>query len=261
MSVGGTVRFASMLAGALFLAAPALAANEGGLQQRIESRLARAGLVQRADIRVSVTSGVPRLTGFATSLSDLREAERLARREAPKAVVNLLRVVLEQPRSDRSILEDAESRVLRWPSYGVFDAVGLRVEDGVLRLQGWVDTPRKRSEIEDQLAPIEGLRDVLNDLRVQGFSGFDVQLRREIFDRIYSSPLFDRWAGRSDPPVRVFVARGRVMLAGTVASPLHQALVGQIARGTPAFSVSNHVRVESNDSKEETKGRKQETAS
>ena len=235
---------------ALLLAAPAFAASDADLQRKIERRLAKAGFEQRADIQVEVESGVARLSGITLRYLDLREAERLARKDV-ESVVNLLRVVPEEPRSDKAIRTDAESAVLRWERYGPFDAVAVEVTDGAARLTGWVESPFKRNEIEERLARVDAIRDVLNDLRVQGFSQGDVRLRREIFQKIYSDPLFERWAGLPDPPVRVFVDRGRVTLAGTVGSEVEQVAVGMLARGTLAFTVNNQVKVEGDRAREE----------
>jgi osmotically-inducible protein OsmY len=199
---------------------------------------------------VEVESGVARLSGITLRYADLREAERLARKEV-KSVVNLLRVVPEEPRSDKAIRTDAERAVLRWERYGPFDAVGIDVAEGVVRLTGWVETPSKRSEIEARLARVDAIRDVHNDLRVQGFSQGDVRLRSEVYAKIYGDPLFEQGAGRPDPPVRVFVARGRVTLAGTVGSQVEQVAAGMLARGTLAFTVSNQVKVEGEDAREE----------
>jgi|PlaIllAssembly_1097288.scaffolds.fasta_scaffold303992_1 osmotically-inducible protein OsmY len=241
----GRRRRVASLAGLLasLLAWPVFAASDADLQHKIERRLAKAGFEQRADIEVGVESGVARLSGITLRYLDLREAERLARKDA-KSVVNLLRVVPEEPRSDKAIRTDAESAVRRWERYGPFDAVGIDVADGVVRLTGWVETPFKRDEIENRLSRVDAIRDVHNDLRVQGFSSGDVSLRFQVFGRIYGDPLFERYAGLPDPPVRVFVNRGRVTLAGTVGSAVEQTAVGMIARGTLAFSVSNQVQVE-----------------
>jgi osmotically-inducible protein OsmY len=235
---------------AAFLATPAFAASDADLQRRIEARLVKAGFQQKADIEVGVESGVARLTGITLSYSDLREAERLARKDV-KSVVNLLRVVPEEPRSDKAIREDAERAVLRWERYGPFDAVGIEVEEGVVRLSGWVETPFKRDEVEERLARVDAIRDVHNDLRVQGFSQGDVALRLEIHGKIYSDPLFVRWAGLPDPPVRVFVERGRATLAGTVGSDMERVVAGMLARGTLAFAVNNQVKVEGEDARKE----------
>jgi osmotically-inducible protein OsmY len=231
-------------------AATAFAASDADLQRRIQARLAKAGFEQRADIQVGVDSGVARLTGITLSYADLREAERIARKEA-KSVVNLLRVVPEEPRSDKAIRADAERAVLRWERYGPFDAVGIEVQEGVVRLSGWVETSSKRDEIEERLARVDAIRDVHNDLRLQGFSQGDVRLRLEIHEKIYTDPLFARWAGLPDPPVRVFVDRGRATLVGTVGSDMEKVVVGMLARGTLAFAVNNQVKVEGEDARKE----------
>ena len=92
-----------------------------------------------------------------------------------------------------------------------------------------------------------------NDLRVQGFSSSDRELRREIFLRIYRDPMFERWADMPDPPIRVFVEKGRVTLAGSVVSAVEKHVAGDIARGTLAFSVNNQVIVESERPSEDRK--------
>ena len=236
---------------ACLAAAPAFAGpGDAELQRKIEKRLAKAGFEQKADMKVEVESGVARLSGITLRYLDLREAERLARKDAAR-VVNLLRVVPEQPREDKEIRADAERAVLRWERYGPFDAVAIDVADGAVKLTGWVESPFKRDEIEERLARVDAIRDVLNDLRVQGFSQGDQRLRREIHAKIYSDPLFERWRGYPDPPVRVYVDRGRVILAGTVGSAVEQVAVGMLARGTLAFTVNNQVKVEGDRVREE----------
>jgi osmotically-inducible protein OsmY len=233
----------AMVGTAVLAAGTAFAGSDAEIKQRIEERLAKAGLDKRAQIEVSVGEGVARLEGVALLYADLREADRAARKEA-RSVVNQLRVVPETPRSDASLLTDARDEVLGWERYGAFDAVAIDVKDGVVSLHGWVDTPFKKDEIEGRLAHLDGLRDVHNDLRVQGFSTGDERLRREIFLRIYRDPMFERWANMPDPPIRVFVEKGRVTLAGTVGSKVEKQVAGHIARGTLAFSVNNQVVVE-----------------
>jgi osmotically-inducible protein OsmY len=232
---------------ALFLAlqaTPALAASDAELARRIEERLSKAGFDQRGDIEVDVESGTARLTGIVLKWADVRAADKLARKDV-KSVVNLLRVVPENPRSDADVRADVEKAVLRWERYGPFDAVGIEVRDGVVSLGGFVEDPWKRGEIENRLTRIDAIRDVINNLRVQGFSGNDVALRREVFTKIYADPMFERFANHVDPPVRVYVDRGRVTLVGMVGTRLEQQTVGHIARATLAFSVTNLVEVES----------------
>jgi len=229
-------------------------AGDADIQRRIEERFAKAGLDRSSSITLAVENGVVRLEGLAVSLDDARRAEKQARREA-KVVINEIRVVPEHTRSDKAIHNDAEGAVLGYARYGVFDAVGLEVRDGVVRLTGFVLDDVRRRDIESRVARVEGVRDVHNDLRLQGFSPLDVRLRWEIYQRIYGDPLFERYASWSDPPVRVLVDRGRVTLAGTVGSAVEQAVVGHIARGTLAFSVSNFVQIEGARARDEDRKR------
>lgn len=230
--------------------AESVAPDDAGVQARIERRLARAGLDRKADIQVRVMEGVATLTGVAVSYADFRTAERAARKEA-RAVDNQVHVVPEEPRADKAIREDATHEVLAWERYGPFDAVSIEVQKGVVMLQGWVDSPAKKDEIEERLAPIAGVRDVHNDLRLQGFSSGDRRLLAEVFGRIYADPMFERWAGQPDPPVRVFVSRGRITLAGSVGTSVEKATAGNIARSTLAFSVNNQLQVEGDKRRKE----------
>jgi osmotically-inducible protein OsmY len=234
---------------AVLWAAPALA-GDADVQKRIEQRFARAGLDKSSGITIQVENGVVRLKGVALSLADARDAEAAARKEA-KIVINQIDVVLESARSDRAIRNDAEAAILSYPRYGAFDAIDVKVEDGLVMLNGFVLDWLRRDEIEDRVARVEGVRDVRDDLRVQGFSLADQRLRYEVYERIYNDPMFERYAGWSDPPVRVLVERGRVTLAGKVGSAVEQRVVGTIARDTMAFSVRNLVQVEGDKSSEE----------
>lgn len=249
----GSVALAGFLAA---LAGPARAQSDAQLARRIEERLAKAGFEQRADIRVDVESGIARLTGIVLFWADIREADRLARKDV-KSVVNLLRVVPEHPRSDAEIRADVERAVLRWERYGPFDAVAIEVRDGVVSLGGFVEDPWKRSQIEERLTRVDAIRDVVNNLRVQGFSSGDLALRREVYTRIYADPMFQRFANMLDPPVRVYVERGRVTLVGVVGSRVEQASVGHIARSTLAFSVTNLVEIESEIKEDKERKREQ----
>jgi osmotically-inducible protein OsmY len=230
------------LALAALLVVPA-AADDADTLRRIEEHVAKAGLDQDTDITIEVEDGVVRLKGIALTLRDAREAERAARKVA-KTVINEIRVFPEQTRSDGAIMKDARQAVYTYARYGAFDAVGLSVESGVVGIEGFVLDSVRRREIEDRVARVPGVRDVHNDLRLQGTSPHDERLRLQLYASIYGDPMFVRYATWAEPPVRIFVDRGRATLAGTVTSALEQTVLGQIASESLAFSVRNIVEVE-----------------
>jgi osmotically-inducible protein OsmY len=218
--------------------------TDARIQERILEKLEQAKLDRQAEVEVEVSEGRVRLTGIATTLHASREIERRAL-QVSKGVANEIRVMPEEDRSPRDISEDVQSAILRYPYYGVFDSVELAVADsGAVRLQGSVQSGRRRNDIEKRVAKVVGVRAIQNEIRVQSVSGFDSRLRWEAARAIYGDSRFSHYATWSNPPIRIVVEQGRITLTGVVSSPVEQAVVGHIARGLMSFGVENRVEVE-----------------
>ena len=239
--LGGT------LAATLLVALPALA-DDSALRKRIESRLEKAGVADYGQVEVDVADGAVVLRGFTTTLDAERRALKAARKEA-KAAESRIRVV-PAPTADPKIRKAVADAVLAYPYYGVYDSVGVGVEDGVVTLAGSVRQPWRKDDIERRVARVEGAREIRNEIRVQPVSNFDDRLRDQLFRRIYGSAMFERYAGWADPPIRIVVENGNVTLTGVVNSPVERAVLESIARGTLSFRVDNQVQVESEIEKE-----------
>jgi hyperosmotically inducible periplasmic protein len=238
----------SGLLGALLLAAPAVA-SDADLQKRVETRLAKAGLEGRGDVRVSARGGVVTLEGFTLTVDARRDAEKAAGKES-KRVESRLVVRPEAAVPDAQLREAVADAILDEPRYGVFDSVGVAVEDGVVLLQGSVRQAWLKDSFDRRIAQVDGVREIRNEIRIAPTSIYDDRLRAQLYRRIYGDDLFVRYANWADPPIRIVVENGRVTLTGIVNSPVEQARLGMIARGTLAFGVSNQVEVESERSKE-----------
>ncbi len=120
----------------LGLLASGASAREGDaeLKQRIEARLARAKLAEHAQVAVTVQEGRATLTGFATTLDARARAERAALKELAE-VRNELQVVAGE-RPEAEVRKAVENAIVRYPYYGVFDAVGADFAGGTLVLRG-----------------------------------------------------------------------------------------------------------------------------
>jgi len=253
---GGTASGRWLLALAavsLIVGAGTARADDAGIQREIEERLARAKVDQAADVRVTVVDGAVTLDGVASRMDVSLAAERAARKES-KSVVNRLKVVPEVERTDSEIREDVVDQVLRYSWYTVFDSIEAGVEDGVVLLRGSVNQPYRKTDIENRVARVAGVKGLKSEIRVQGVSGFDDRLRRELVRRIYGDERFVRYAGWANPPIRIVVDRGKVTLTGYVGSPVEQQLLGHIARQTLAFGVDNRVKLESDRAAEPIRG-------
>jgi hyperosmotically inducible periplasmic protein len=234
--------------GALLLAAPAMA-SDADLQKRVEDRLARAGLEERGDVHVKVRDGVVTLDGFALTVDARRDAEKAAGKES-KRVESRLVVRPEVAVPDAQLRDAVADAILGEPRYGVFDSVGVGVEDGVVLLTGSVRQPWLKDSFDRRVAEVDGVREIRNEIRIAPTSIYDDRLRVQLYRQIYGDDMFVRYSNWAVPPIRIVVENGKVTLTGIVNSPVEQARLGMIARGTLAFKVTNDVEVESERSKE-----------
>jgi len=243
LRTGGAALFASLL-----FITPALA-DDAAVRERIEARLAKAHLLERGNVEVEVKGGAAVLSGFTLTVDAQRAAEKAARKET-KTVENRLRVVPAEKKTDPEVQKAVADAILGYVYYGVFDSVGVGVDDGVVTLVGSVYQPWRKDELDGRVARVEGVRGIKNEIRVQPTSIFDDRLRAQLYRRIYGNGLFERYATFVNPPIRIVVENGKVTLTGVVNSKVEQAVLGSIANATLAFSVDNQVQVESEMRKE-----------
>jgi hyperosmotically inducible protein len=157
------------------------------------------------------------------------------------------------PGVDADIQSEVVDAVLGYVHYGVFDSVGVGVEDGVVTLTGSVLEPWHKDDIQKRVARLEGVREVKNQIHVQPTSIFDDRLRVQLYRQIYGAAMFQRYASFANPPIRIVVENGNITLTGIVNSRVEKAVLESIARGTLAFRVDNQVQVESDINKEPAK--------
>jgi len=208
LRTGGAALFASLL-----FITPALA-DDAAVRERIEARLAKAGLLERGNVEVEVKGGAAVLSGFTDTVDAQRAAEKAARKET-KTVENRVRVAPAQKKTDEEVQKAVADAILGYVHYGVFDSVGVGVDDGVVTLVGSVYQPWRRDELEGRVARLVGVREIKNELRVQPTSIFDERLRAQLYRRIYGNGLFERYASFANPPIRIVVENGRVTLTGS----------------------------------------------
>jgi osmotically-inducible protein OsmY len=237
-----TCNAAALLAALSQLGAIAAFAEDEAVRQRVEARLARAGLDRGAQIQVEVKNDAVILNGAALTVDAQRAAERAARQES-KVVENQLKVVPAEPRSDAEVRKAVGEAIVSYPNLTAFDSVELGVEDGVVLLHGSVQEPHRGSDIEGRVAKVPGVREIRNELAVQSLSSFDERLRAGLYRSIYGNERFARYAKLAPPPIRILVDRGHLTLTGHVESAAEQAALALIAGQSLAFTVENQVRV------------------
>ena len=143
---------AGLAVSVLLGAALPASADDAAIQKRVEARLQKAKLLTAEDVKVSVSKGVVTLDGAVTTVAAQRSAVQAARKEA-KVVESHLRVIPEE-RPDADIRKSVRSAILRYPWYNVFESVEYAVDNGVVVLQGSVQQPWRKDDVDSLVAAI-----------------------------------------------------------------------------------------------------------
>jgi len=149
--------------------------------------------------------------------------------------------------NDNPVARQVRHQLVMLPYYGVFDDLAFRVDGGTVTLMGSVTRPTLKSDAERVVKKIEGVGQVVNEIKVLPPSPMDDQIRMAVYRAIYGDPaLSTRYGFRAVPSIHIIVENGKVTLEGVVANEADKNLVNLRANGVPnVFSVTNDLRVES----------------
>ena len=147
--------------------------------------------------------------------------------------------------SEEDFTKDLVNRVLSYPHYTVFDDVTFMLEDkGAVTLGGYVTMPFKKSELEERVGKVRGVRELKSEIQVLPVSPSDERLREILFERIYGDDMFISFAQRTHPPIHIIVEKGNVMLTGAVRSNVEKRQAESIVRSTfGVFQVTNRLTI------------------
>ena len=142
-------------------------------------------------------------------------------------------------------LQERVLHALRMLPYdGVFSEIRYNIDNETVTLEGDVQWPILKSDAENAVARVDGVKKVVNDIEVLPLSSADDSLRLRMYWAIYSQPGFEKYAVQATKPIRIIVKNGNVTLIGVVGSELDKTLAGTAARNVPfAFSVTNDLTV------------------
>jgi osmotically-inducible protein OsmY len=126
----------------------------------------------------------------------------------------------------------------------VFNFIEVAVDGDVVTLTGTVRHAGRGKQIEREVAKIKGVRAVRNQLHSPQDGAGDERLRRQLVRSIYGHSALSRYGRLLDPPIRILVEKGKVVIAGLVSSRVEREMLTQIALRSEAFGVENEVAVD-----------------
>lgn len=246
---------AAMLAGAL-LALPqvtsAAALSSGAVaaaQQDNSAASAAAAKLTKSqfkDVKVAVDNGIATLTGTVSLYEYKADAEkRVLRAKGVTAVRNLIEVagpaISDKALQNKLVEELMYDRV----GYGnAFNAISVRVQNGVVTLGGHARTYMDRDSALALVSTTAGVKDVVSEIEVDPVSLMDDQIRMAVARAVYGYPSLNKYAIDPAKPIRISVQNGHVALYGMVDSQGDKDTAFLRANGVPGvFSVKNYLQV------------------
>jgi len=153
---------------------------------------------------------------------------------------------LMQQGNESKLVQQVRHELLMLPYYSIFDDLGFRVNGSTVTLVGDVTRPTLKSDAEGVVKRIEGVTQVVNQVKVLPLSNMDWQVRRAVARAIYGDPqIGTRYGYQALPSIHIIVENGNVTLEGVVANQFDKNLINVRANSVPnVFKVTNNLQVE-----------------
>jgi hyperosmotically inducible protein len=148
-------------------------------------------------------------------------------------------------RTTRSLPDEVRHQLVMLPYYTVFDNLAYSVdENGVVTLSGEVRQPWLKSDAERTVKHIDGVTQVVDNIKVLPLSPMDNRIRAAEYRAIYGFGGLYRYAMGTNPAIHIIVDNGHVTLIGVVDNQADKNMANIRANGVPGvFSVTNDLRV------------------
>lgn len=197
--------------------------------------------IDEAEIGVQVKEGIVTLTGNVNAFP-----KRLAARDAAHRVYGVLDVVDDMKvklstsleRTDEDVTK-AVRNALCWDTLVPDEKISSTVSKGIVTLQGNVDTYAQREDAEKAVRRLNGVKGLINQIRITAPSVDPVALKAQI------ERALERQTEREAKRIGVSVHDGVVVLTGTLRSWTEKNTVARVALFTPGVQrVENQTVVE-----------------
>jgi hyperosmotically inducible periplasmic protein len=204
-------------------------------------------------VQASAHDGVITLTGTVPLFDLKQEADKRTHKiKGVQGVSNEIQVA--GANLPDSVLEAKLVKALSYDRVGYgttpFNAISVQVQDGTATLSGHAYGPVDASSALALAASTPGVKNVVNEVRVDPLSMMDDRSRMQLFRTIYGFPTLSKYAMDPAKPIRISVQNGNVTLYGVVDSQMDKDVAGIRANSVPGiFKVTNDLKVASGSEK------------
>ncbi|MGD0902714.1 MAG: BON domain-containing protein [Terracidiphilus sp.] len=227
-------------------AAPVFGAQAEAAGPAAADAAARLNHKQYRNLKVTVDNGIATLTGSVDLYEYKADAEKRVRKaRGVTAVRNLIEVAgpdVPDSQLQAKLVEELEYDQV---GYGnVFDAISVKVQNGVATLGGHALNYPARDSALGLASTCPGVKDVIDEIEVDPASFMDDRIRMAVAQAIYGYGALNKYAIDPAKTIRISVQNGHVELYGIVDSQGDKEIAYIRANGVPGvFSVKNYLQV------------------
>ena len=143
-----------------------------------------------------------------------------------------------------SIVREVRHVLVQIPYFSVFDNLEYSVNGSVVTLNGEVTNDSVKREAVNAVKGIDGVTQVIDNIKVLPLSGMDNQIRMAMYRAIYGDPALEKYSHGVILPIHIIVENGHVTLEGVVDNEADRNLAYIRANSVPGvFSVTNNLKV------------------
>jgi osmotically-inducible protein OsmY len=225
--------------------APAVGTGRYDQQIQQEATKALSSKDKWHGITASTEDGIVTLQGSVKVFIDKLDAQKKVNKIEHVAGVRN-QVEVSTTASDEQLQKQLSDK-LRYDrvGYGIaFNALALKVENGVVTISGDVrDYPARDSAIAIAAAT-PGVKEVVDNINVLPTSPMDDDIRLSVARAIYGNSTLSKYAIDPQKPIRIVVDNGHVTLYGVVDNQMDKQIAEMQAKSVPnVFSVDNKLMV------------------
>lgn len=224
--------------------------NDAKIQQEVDKRIKKGG-DHLKNVTATVQNGEVTLNGSVNRLYNKLNLERKV--SGTNGVEGVRDHITVSSTASDAQLEKTIADKLRYDRAGyglVWNAISLRVQNGVVTLSGLVREPVDKDSAMAIVENTPGVKAIEDDLEVAPNSPFDDQIRVAVAQAIYGYGPLQRYSLDPQKPIRIAVSNGHVALYGVVDTKMDSQLAETRAKEVPnVFSVENHLIVANGSNK------------
>jgi osmotically-inducible protein OsmY len=154
----------------------------------------------------------------------------------------------EPSRAELKIAKDVRHQLLTMPLnyYGVFDDIEYTVQGRTVTLSGWLTNGHSATKkyADDAVKHIEGVDQVVNNIKVLPPRPLDSQARRQVLHALARTGQLDQYFWQVSPDIHIIVDNLNVTLKGYVNSEVDKNLASIATKEVrDVFTVTNDLQV------------------